>query len=117
MSNNNGILRAIVQVNHAQVPVTQPIEASPFSSHWLDAGHCVRILREVLQFSFKLDLDSRVHSFEVARSAAVNDDFWHPYSLESERKAPGLRRRRSRRVDRRSTLAFSSRSKPRVSAI
>ena len=86
MCDNNCIARAVVQINNAQVSVAQPIKASPFPGHRFDARHRVRVLRELLQFGFELGFDSRVHSFEIARGAAVNDNLRHVMSLTAAEK-------------------------------
>jgi hypothetical protein len=118
MGNNNRLIGAIVKINNSQISMAQPIESDPFTGHRLYTWHRRRISCQLFEFGKQLSLHSRIHALDIPRGTTVDHEFGHwIQNAESGLNAAVLPRLRSRRAERRSSLAFSSRSRPSASLI
>ena len=52
MRDDEGVGGTIMEENHAQVSMTQPVNTRPFTGHRLDAGHGGGIQGGLLQLDF-----------------------------------------------------------------
>lgn len=50
MSDDNGIGRAIIKIDHPQIAVAEAIMTLPFACHGFDSRHGIRMLSQMLEF-------------------------------------------------------------------